>query len=366
VLGQFKRGKSTLLNALLGMPLLPTGVVPVTAIPTFIAAGAAPELRVTDGSGETRALPVSGPDDLRAQLETLVTETGNPGNRLAISCVEVDVPAALPRGGVVLIDTPARRLDLSPQHGGRGRGLPECDACLFVVSADPPITEVEIALLRIKQHVTRVIVVLNKIDAIDPADRPVAEDFLRGVLAEQAGLSDPIFCVSAHAAVRAQAGADTLALDRSGLPALELHPGTILAREKRGCCGRPSPAKRLISSAKSFLRWNVCSSRCACRRRIWNSASMCSAGRRRNSMPAAMRPLISWPGPVRTVESLEGIVLRLRADAIGAMRAEPDRVLAAEGDAEQVRPYRPRWRHAFSTPVADGWPIKSGPASPRP
>jgi GTPase SAR1 family protein len=34
VLGQFKRGKSTLLNALLGKPFLPTGVVPVTAIPT--------------------------------------------------------------------------------------------------------------------------------------------------------------------------------------------------------------------------------------------------------------------------------------------------------------------------------------------
>ena len=85
--------------------------------------------------------------------------------------------------------------------------LPDCDACLFVVSADPPITEVEIAyLLRIKQHVARIIVVLNKIDAIEPADRPVAEDFLRGVLAEQAGLSAPIFCVSARAAVRAAGG----------------------------------------------------------------------------------------------------------------------------------------------------------------
>jgi hypothetical protein len=39
VLGQFKRGKSTLLNALLGEPLLPTSVVPLTAIPTFLRAG---------------------------------------------------------------------------------------------------------------------------------------------------------------------------------------------------------------------------------------------------------------------------------------------------------------------------------------
>ncbi|MGI9953551.1 dynamin family protein [Moorellaceae bacterium AZ2] len=36
VLGQFKRGKSTLLNALLGAELLPTAVLPLTAIPTFL------------------------------------------------------------------------------------------------------------------------------------------------------------------------------------------------------------------------------------------------------------------------------------------------------------------------------------------
>jgi hypothetical protein len=39
VLGQFKRGKSTLLNAILGEPVLPTGVVPLTAVPTFIRWG---------------------------------------------------------------------------------------------------------------------------------------------------------------------------------------------------------------------------------------------------------------------------------------------------------------------------------------
>ncbi len=34
--GQFKRGKSTLLNALIGEPILPSGVVPVTAVPTIL------------------------------------------------------------------------------------------------------------------------------------------------------------------------------------------------------------------------------------------------------------------------------------------------------------------------------------------
>ena len=37
VLGQFKRGKSTFINALLGADVLPTGVIPLTAVATFIA-----------------------------------------------------------------------------------------------------------------------------------------------------------------------------------------------------------------------------------------------------------------------------------------------------------------------------------------
>src|SRR5271156_6718937 len=37
--GQFKRGKSTLLNALIGHAVLPTAVVPVTAVPTIIRHG---------------------------------------------------------------------------------------------------------------------------------------------------------------------------------------------------------------------------------------------------------------------------------------------------------------------------------------
>ena len=51
VLGQFKRGKSTLLNALLGEPLLPASVVPLTAIPTFLRAGRQWQAKVayTDG-----------------------------------------------------------------------------------------------------------------------------------------------------------------------------------------------------------------------------------------------------------------------------------------------------------------------------
>jgi ribosome biogenesis GTPase A len=43
ILGQFKRGKSTLINALIGAPLLPMGVIPLTSIATKICYGEIPE-----------------------------------------------------------------------------------------------------------------------------------------------------------------------------------------------------------------------------------------------------------------------------------------------------------------------------------
>src|ERR1700691_2136577 len=53
VLGQFKRGKSTFINALLGAPILPTAVVPLTAVPTFIAWRHAPLVRVEFSGGKS-------------------------------------------------------------------------------------------------------------------------------------------------------------------------------------------------------------------------------------------------------------------------------------------------------------------------
>jgi ribosome biogenesis GTPase A len=61
VLGQFKHGKSTVLNALLGQSVLPIGVVPVTAIPTFLEACATLRMCVTYLSGKVDEFDCSAP-----------------------------------------------------------------------------------------------------------------------------------------------------------------------------------------------------------------------------------------------------------------------------------------------------------------
>ena len=98
VVGEFKRGKSTLVNALLGVEVLPTGVLPLTAVMTEVVHGdEARSRRGFDGVSFGIGLD---------ELADYVTEAGNPGNERGVERVEVRVPASVLASGVVLVDTP--------------------------------------------------------------------------------------------------------------------------------------------------------------------------------------------------------------------------------------------------------------------
>jgi hypothetical protein len=143
VLGQFKRGKSTLLNALLGAPVLPTGVTPVTAIPTFINAGSKAAARITFKDGK-ESLLTTIESEIPDVLERYISEVKNPHNRLNVKCVETEVPSEFLDHGIVLIDTPGVGSTFVHNTRAAEAVLVECDAAVFVVSPDPPITEVEV------------------------------------------------------------------------------------------------------------------------------------------------------------------------------------------------------------------------------
>jgi Dynamin family len=141
VLGQFKRGKSTFLNALIGEPVLPTGVVPLTAIATFMHWAAASAIRISFLDGRTPCEPsVANAGQLREQLSYFVTEEANPHNGLRVARVDVFHPAAILRRGIVLIDTPGVGSTLHHNTDAALEVLPECDAAFFVLSVDPPVT----------------------------------------------------------------------------------------------------------------------------------------------------------------------------------------------------------------------------------
>lgn len=259
VLGQFKRGKSTLLNALVGAPLLPASVLPLTAVPTFLHHGPRPSLHVVFRDRPPERCEPEGANELRTLLERFASEAGNPGNRLGVARVEVGYPAAALRGGAVLIDTPGIGSSLRHNTDTTLAFLPQCDAALFVLSADPPPTEAELAFLaQVQRQAPRLFFVLNKVDYLGPEERGAAAAFLRRTLAEQAGVAEPvIFPVSATRGLAAREQGDEELWRESGMAALERALREFLARDKDAALQEAVRRKAALELAELGLQLDL-------------------------------------------------------------------------------------------------------------
>jgi GTP-binding protein EngB required for normal cell division len=195
VVGEFKRGKSSLLNALVGREVLPVGVLPLTSVPTVLEQGGEGlVVEYADGRQEQHRLD---------QLARLVTEEANPGNRLGVARVTARLHTPLLDARVCLVDTPG--VGSVHEHNTRSTDayLPNLDAAVLVTSADPPISGAERAFLqRVTEHAVRLFVVLNKADYLTAGDleRTVAftEQVVREVLPDWPG---PVYPLSARPGV---------------------------------------------------------------------------------------------------------------------------------------------------------------------
>ena len=175
-IGQFKRGKSTLINALIGEPVLPSGFVPVTTVPTVVRFGDERAARIRLRSGEWQEISL-------ADLSLYVSEEHNPENKLEIAGVEVFVPSSLLRDGMCLVDTPGLGSVFAGNTASTEDLLPRIDAGLIVIGADPPLTGEELKLVdAVGQQVRELILVLNKADRTTDAERSAAVGFARKLL----------------------------------------------------------------------------------------------------------------------------------------------------------------------------------------
>jgi len=179
--GQFKRGKSTLINALVGEPVLPVGVIPVTAVVTVLRHGLRPSARVRLAGGEWEGVD---PD----ALADYVTEERNPENRKGVTGVEVFAPCPLLQSGMCLVDTPGIGSVFTGNTAATRAFVPHVDAALVVLGADPPVSGDELALVeQIAGQCPDLVFVLNKADRISDAERAEAERFTKQVLSERLG-----------------------------------------------------------------------------------------------------------------------------------------------------------------------------------
>ena len=228
VAGEFKRGKSTLINALLGANLLPTGVVPLTSVVTLLRHGDVAAAAVLFESGETRSVPLEA-------LPGYVTERENPGNSKHVREVVVDFPSEWLKDGIRLVDTPG----VGSVHGHNSevtsRYLPEADAVIFMVSADQPMGRNELDfLVDIRRYASKVFCLLNKIDYLSSAERDESMAFTVGVLREAISAEVPVFAVSARQAMQARTNSDAQQWIDSGLSSFEQTLRRFLQNEGGG------------------------------------------------------------------------------------------------------------------------------------
>lgn len=217
VVGGFSRGKSTLLNAMLGVDWLPTGIEPLTSVITSVTYGS--EERVTLHFHDSDLFLDIGLD----QLADYVTERGNPGNRRRIREAEIQLPAELLRRGLRFIDTPGLGSTRVENSLTTEAFLAEADAFVLVSGFGQEFASEDRRLLEFARHSNRhVFVVLNKLDDVPQLDRARAIEQAQARLSEATlEVGETMFAVSARDGLRARVAADDGLLRSSGIPTFE-------------------------------------------------------------------------------------------------------------------------------------------------
>jgi hypothetical protein len=223
VVGEFKQGKSLLVNGLVRAPVCPVYDDVATSVPTVVSYAKEPTaamVRVIEAADDG--------DPSRARLERVempieelgqhIAETGNPGNRQGWRQAEIGIPRAVLAGGLEIVDTPGVG-GLSSVHGAATMTeLPMADAVLFVSDASQEYTAPELEFLRQASKVCpNVLCVLSKIDLYPEWERIAELD--RAHLAAQ-GIEAELLTVSSAMRVHAIRKGDDAVDQESGFPVL--------------------------------------------------------------------------------------------------------------------------------------------------
>jgi len=202
VVGEFKKGKSSLVNGLVGTSVCPVDDARPTALPTFLRwqehESAELVLRSVDGTFQRQPLDaLELADRITTSPEPL--PPADPDDPAQVPprpvAVELGMRRRLLGRGIELVDTPGVG-GLDSRHAAATRAaLADADAVVFVTDATQELTHPELAvLLEAHAQTHRLVMVITKVGLVPERDKVIALD--RGHLVD-AGLGDlQIFTVS--------------------------------------------------------------------------------------------------------------------------------------------------------------------------
>jgi GTP-binding protein EngB required for normal cell division len=190
ILGQFKAGKSSFVNSLIGQNVLPVGVIPVTTVISRLQFGERERATVSFFDGTRKEIPI-------AELDEYTAEAKNPSNQKSVEMVDIELPALADYAGLRLVDTPGMGSVFKAHMEVSANWLPEVGAAVLAVSADRPLSQNDLQLIReLTQHTPRIILLLTKADLLSPSQQDEVVKFFEDTVKRELNREFPIFLYS--------------------------------------------------------------------------------------------------------------------------------------------------------------------------
>jgi GTPase Era involved in 16S rRNA processing len=213
VVGQFKRGKSTFINAMLKDRIVPMAIIPLTSIVTIIKYGKQFKITVVFNDETQKEIP-------HHMLEEYATERGNPKNEKGVKHISIEYPSDFLKKGITLIDTPGVGSVFQHNTDITYNFLPKLDAAIFLFTIDSPVAQSELDFLKdVSKRAVKIFFLLNKTDYAEKNDIKEALDFTKRILLENLETPDiKIYSISAKIALEAGLENHKSKWENSGFP----------------------------------------------------------------------------------------------------------------------------------------------------
>src|SRR4030042_2305743 len=190
ILGQFKSGKSSFLNSLIGKPILPVGVIPVTTTITRLQYGKKERAIICHFDGQQTEVDIGA-------IEEFTSEAKHPANQKNVEVVDVELPSLEKYTGLRFVDTPGLGSIFKYHMETSENWLPEVGTALLAISSDRPLSGNDLQLIRdLRKPTPKIVLLLTKADLLSPEQQKEVVHFFLTALQRELHEEFAIFLYS--------------------------------------------------------------------------------------------------------------------------------------------------------------------------
>jgi len=242
VVGEFNRGKSYFVNAIIGADIIPTDILPTTATINVIRYSKEPYVVIfkKDGSKVNGECSKEYLEKFTAQYKDNIT---------TIKYIEIGYPADILKDGMILVDTPGVN-DINQQRVSITYGfMPIADAVFFLLSPEQPVTKSEKQFLEqhiLNTNISKLFFILNKIDKLSDEDEikdalQSAQDRIKSICG-----TPKVYSLSSKKALEGKLKNNNELLNQSMLPKFEKELSDFINKGEKNIYKQVSQINRLI------------------------------------------------------------------------------------------------------------------------